>query len=68
MKVNYTLYFHSDESDMEYQFTELCKKYGVEPTEEVVRNATYAGYEVGIDVEWDLDTGDCKLLGLSNEL
>jgi hypothetical protein len=67
MKVKDTLYFHSDKSEMRYQFSTLCEKYGVEPTEKALENSVYAGYEVGVDVEWDLETGDCKVLGTAKE-
>jgi hypothetical protein len=63
MKVKHTLYFHSDKSDVEYQFKELCEENGVIPSIDASENSRYAGYEVGVDVEWDLETGDCKILG-----
>jgi hypothetical protein len=65
MKVKYTLYFNSEKSDMEYQFLELCEHHGFTPSDEAIKNSAYVGYEIGVDVEWDLETGNCKILGIS---
>jgi hypothetical protein len=45
----------------------ISLKYVIEPIDDAIEIASYAGYEVCLDVEWDLDTGDCNIVGVYNE-
>lgn len=65
MKVRTTMYFHNSKEDSNYDFCELCKENGIKPTEEAESESCYAGYEVGVEVEWDLLTGKCEFIGLA---
>jgi hypothetical protein len=66
VKVKSKMYLHSSRESSVDDFFELCDKYGIEPTDDAIEIASYAGYEVCLDVEWDLDTGDCEIIGVCN--
>lgn len=67
MKIRTVLYCHgSKESNMD-RFEDLCNDHGINPTDEALSNAAYALLEVCIEVEFDTETGDCEVLGLSNQ-
>lgn len=65
MKVKTVMYFNSSKEDSVYNFKELCEENDFNPSEDAVNNSCYAGYEVGINVEWDLETGNCEFIKLS---
>jgi len=56
------IYLHADKSDMRAAFEALCKKHCVEPSEDVCRYASYGCCEVALDVEFDLTTGECRIV------
>ena len=64
MKVKTKMYFHNSKEDCVYDFNELCDENDIKPTDEAEQEAAYAGYEVGVEVEWDLITGKCEILKL----
>ena len=66
MKVKTKMYFHNSKEQSLDQFINLCEENGIKPTNEAEENACFAGYEIGVNVEWDLETGDCNFLKLSN--
>lgn len=67
MKVKSKMYFHASKESSLDDFLTLCEEHGIDPSLEAQDNAMYAGYEVGVDVEWDLETGNCELVGLSKQ-
>jgi len=63
MKVKSKMYFNKSKESSLDDFLTICEKNDFIPTEDAKYNACYAGYEISVDVEWDLETGDCKILG-----
>lgn len=66
MKVQGKVYLTSSKEDMVLRFDEMCEDNGVVPTEDARDNSSYACYEVEIDVIWDTETGDCKVIGVKD--
>lgn len=64
MKIKTTMYVHGCKEDSLHHFLDLCEKNDIEPTREAEDMAMYALYEVGLEVEFDTDTGESKILGL----
>ena len=63
MKVKRKMYFNNTkETSLDY-FLEVCEEQFFEPSKEAQETAMFAGYEICVDVEWDLETGNCKILG-----
>ena len=58
--IQYKLYMHSDKSDMLYEGTELGLN------EKALENFIYCGYEVGIAILVDKDTGKCYATHLND--
>jgi len=64
MKVKDVIFFSNSKETSIDDFLEICEEKGFEPTDEAIKNAAYAGYEIGINVEWDLETGDCTFISM----
>lgn len=64
MKLKDTIYLTSQKELMMDKFNNICKENGIDITESSKILAGYACYEVGINVEWDTNTGKCKILGI----
>jgi hypothetical protein len=63
MKVEGLMYFHNSKETSVDNFLEMCKNCNFKPSEKAIENAAYAGYEIGIKVQWDLKTGNCEFIG-----
>ena len=66
MKVNSVLYFHGSKEEAIEVFERECENNNFSPPESAFSNAAYGMYEIAIEVEWDLKTGDCRYLGLKS--
>lgn len=63
MKIKTVMYAHGCKEDSCYHFEKICKENGIEPSEEAVDASMYALYEIALDMEFDTDTGESKILG-----
>lgn len=64
MKIKTVIYLHGNKDMVTEAYVDACMEHNI-PAEQIaigVAEAAYACYEVGIEVEFDTDTGDSKLL------
>jgi len=63
MKLTTTMYIHGTKEGSIEVFEQLCEENNIEPSEEACTNAMYALYEIALEVEFDTDTGNSKVIG-----
>lgn len=62
-KKKFEYYLHDDYSSFE-RADYIAKQIGVESTEEMAEDMGQPFYEVGLECEYDTETGQVKILGL----
>lgn len=63
--MKFTIYVHQGKEESYANFKEACEEQGIDfesLPEKIQNDAMYIGYEIKLEIDFDLETGESKIL------